>query len=127
MNDHGVNSMGLEESLALVIMIVGAAGLWAWVRWRVRTEKPAEPGALVVRPEGVTSGDCAGPGEVWHVVDNSYPRNRNAAGPYFIAHCACDWVGGAHPADNAAACKMATVDAYRHSANILPNVTRPLG
>ena len=80
----------------------------------------------MVQPAGVVPGDCAGPCEVWHVVDRSYPRNRKAAGPFFVARCACEWVGDAHPDDNTAACELATADAYRHSSNVAPNVQHPL-
>ena len=80
----------------------------------------------MVRPHGVAPGDCAGPCEVWHIVDRSYPRNHKATEPYFIARCACEWLGESHLDDNAAACERATADAYRHTANVWPNVERPL-
>ncbi|MEU6770588.1 hypothetical protein [Streptomyces sp. NPDC046759] len=46
--------------------------------------------------------------------------------PYFIARCACEWIGAAHDAQVAGALAAAAAEAFDHGQLVAPMVVRVL-
>lgn len=102
-------------------------------RWRDKHEGPRAPvlpsdAVLVVeRPAGVVGGSCAQQVEVWYVALRNAPRRRrDDFDPYFIARCACEWVGTAHDAQDAGALRAVSAEAFGHSRAVAKDVVRVL-
>lgn len=88
---------------------------------------PSDAVLVVERPSGVVKGSCPQQVEVWYVALRGAPRRRHDDfDPYFVARCACEWVGTAHDARDAGALGIASAEAYGHGSAVAPNVVRIL-
>ncbi|WP_182905870.1 hypothetical protein [Microbispora sp. H13382] len=88
---------------------------------------PSDAVLIVERPSGVVEGYCPQQVEVWYVALRDAPRRRrNDFEPYFVARCACEWVGTAHDAQVAGALEAASAEAFGHGRVVAPNVVRML-
>jgi hypothetical protein len=94
----------------------------------VRPPVLASDAVLVVeRPSDVIEGSCPQQGEVWYVAQRHAPRHkRDDFAPYFVARCACEWVGTAFDAQDPTALNAACVEAFGHGGAVAPNVVRVL-
>ncbi|MFC0546244.1 hypothetical protein [Kutzneria chonburiensis] len=110
-----MNALVWVIGVPIVLALLGAA----YIR-RNRDKPSGEPAVPVRRPAGGRTGSCGQQTEVWHVASSDVE-------PYYIAYCACEWMGPARDGADPKAQEKATADAYGHSGNVAPNVVRPLG
>ena len=120
-------------------LYVAWMGLFLWTFPRIRPSRMHAPvgaatlafgslsalvlAALLIRvvltsPDAVGSGRSHDPAdrvEIWHV------RGKDL--DYYVAHCACGWVGQSFGSETAGALPAAQADARRHGSNIDAAVT----
>jgi hypothetical protein len=88
---------------------------------------PPDAVLVVQRPGGVGRGSCPQQVEVWYVALRNAPRRRrDDFDPYFIARCACEWIGTAHDAQDEGALRAACAEAFGHGNAVAEDVVRML-